>query len=141
MELAERASLTRIRGMRRGVEEAVPATAVAQPEALPTELTDFNLLVSRFKGELTAHCYRMSGSAQEAEDLVQETFMRAWTLSSTFRNRSSVRTWLYRIATNVCLTNLELKDRAPKPAEVKTESGYPWQRELVQEFIEGGPGA
>ena len=48
----------------------------------------------------------MSGSFHEAEDLVQETFLRAWKASADFQGRSSVRTWLYRIATNVCLTNL-----------------------------------
>ena len=57
----------------------------------------------------------MSGSVHEAEDLVQETFLRAWKASSDFQGRSSVRTWLYRIATNVCLTNLEGRPRRPLP--------------------------
>jgi RNA polymerase sigma-70 factor (ECF subfamily) len=71
-----------------------------------TELDDFDQLTARYQRELMAHCYRMSGSVHEAEDLVQETFLRAWKASATFQGRSSVRTWLYRIATNVCLTNL-----------------------------------
>ncbi len=62
----------------------------------------------------------MSGSVHEAEDLVQETFLRAWKASASFQGRSSVRTWLYRIATNVCLTNLEGKPRRPLPAGLGT---------------------
>lgn len=80
-----------------------------------TELADFDALTQRYQRELLAHCYRMSGSAHEAEDLVQETFLRAWKASASFQGRSSVRTWLYRIATNVCLTNLESKPRRPLP--------------------------
>lgn len=85
-----------------------------------TELDDFDGLTSRYQRELLAHCYRMSGSVHEAEDLVQETFLRAWKASATFQGRSSVRTWLYRIATNVCLTNLEGRPRRPLPAGLGT---------------------
>jgi RNA polymerase sigma-70 factor (ECF subfamily) len=85
-----------------------------------TELDDFDGLTARYQRELMAHCYRMSGSVHEAEDLVQETFLRAWKASATFQGRSSVRTWLYRIATNVCLTNLEGKPRRPLPAGLGT---------------------
>ncbi len=80
-----------------------------------TELADFDALTARYERELLAHCYRMSGSVHEAEDLVQETFLRAWRASAAFEGRSSVRTWLYRIATNVCLTNLETRPRRPLP--------------------------
>src|SRR6476620_12684433 len=86
-----------------------------------TELDDFPALTERYQRELLAHCYRMSGSVQEAEDLVQETFLRAWRAADTFQGRSSVRTWLYRIATNVCLTNLEGRPRRPLPAGLGTE--------------------
>ena len=79
------------------------------------ELADFDTLTGRYQRELLAHCYRMSGSVHEAEDLVQETFLRAWKASASFQGRSSVRTWLYKIATNVCLTNLEAKPRRPLP--------------------------
>jgi len=86
---------------------------------------DFTGLTGRFRGELLAHCYRMLGSAEEAEDLVQETYLRAWRSYEGFEGRASVRTWLYRIATNACLTAIERRGRRPLPSGLGGPAGDP----------------
>jgi RNA polymerase sigma-70 factor, ECF subfamily len=92
-----------------------PGTTAGGAPEQERELDDFATLTRRYERELLALCYRMSGSVHEAEDLVQETFLRAWKAAGDFEGRSSVRTWLHRIATNVCLTNLEGRPRRPLP--------------------------
>ena len=82
-------------------------TLAGQPEALED-----------YRRELTGYCYRMLGSGFEADDAVQETMLRAWRSSGQFEGRSSVRSWLYRIATNVCLDMLRGRQRRARPMEL-----------------------
>jgi len=77
----------------------------------------FRQLVEPYRHALEVHCYRMLGSAQDAEDLVQETLLRAWRALERFEPRAQLQTWLYRIATNACLDELERRPRRPEPID------------------------
>jgi RNA polymerase sigma-70 factor (ECF subfamily) len=112
---------------------------------------EFTSLTGQFRGELFAHCYRMLGSAEEAEDLVQETYLRAWRSFGGFEGRSSVRTWLYRIATNACLTAIERRGRRPLPsglgapgsdpqAQVAAAPEVPWLQPLPDMLLVAADG-
>ena len=78
----------------------------------------FAALAERYRRQLHVHCYRMLGSFDDAEDLVQETLLRAWRGRAGFEGRAQFRTWLYRIATNACLNALERAPRRVLPQDV-----------------------
>ncbi|MDG3016702.1 sigma-70 family RNA polymerase sigma factor [Speluncibacter jeojiensis] len=111
---------------------------------------EFQPAAEQYRRELLAHCYRMIGSVHEAEDLVQETYLRAWRAYDKFEGRSSLRTWLYRIATTTCLTALEGRKRRPLPTglgspsssaddELVERAEVPWLEPIPDSLVDGDP--
>jgi DNA-directed RNA polymerase specialized sigma24 family protein len=103
---------------RGGVEDPVVQAARAGDEAA------FGELAQRHRRELHVHCYRMTGSFEEAEDLVQETFLRAWRRRDSFEGGPGFRAWLYRIATNACLDALRSSRR--RVTSLHSFAEVPW---------------
>ena len=109
---------------------------------------EFAERTERFRRELLAHCYRMLGSVDDAEDLVQETYLRAWRSYGAFEGRSSVRTWLYQIATNACLTALRQRGRRPLPSGLGAPGAdappagpdTAWLQPIPDALVTGEPG-
>ena len=102
-------------------EDQIVSAATAGDEAA------FTQLVERYRGELQVHAYRMLGSLEDAQDALQEAFLRAWKARATYRRQSTFRAWLYRITTNACLRILERRPRrlVPYDAGPAAELGAP----------------
>jgi RNA polymerase sigma-70 factor, ECF subfamily len=97
----------------------------------------FAELVEPHRRELQVHCYRMLGSLEDSEDLVQETFLRAWRNRTSFEGRSSLRAWLYRIATNACLDALERRPRSPSLHDgAQAVAEVPWLQPFPDQLLE-----
>jgi RNA polymerase sigma-70 factor, ECF subfamily len=112
-------------------ESAVVAAAQAGDESAFAEL------VEAYRRELQAHCYRMLGSFEDSEDLVQETFLRAWRKRRSFQGRSTFRAWLYRIATNACLDALARRPRVHTHDGAQPLAEVPWLQPYPDELLEG----
>ncbi|HZG97075.1 MAG TPA: sigma-70 family RNA polymerase sigma factor [Nocardioidaceae bacterium] len=101
------------------------AVGTAAHDAAPVEAD-----LQQYRGELTGYCYRMLASAFDADDAVQETMVRAWRAYDRFEGRSAVRSWLYRIATNVCLDMLASRKRRARPMDLSSTAWQPVEASL-----------
>jgi RNA polymerase sigma-70 factor (ECF subfamily) len=131
--------------MRQAVDETALVSALrAGDEAA------FNELADRHRGELLLHCYRMLGSFHDAEDMLQETMIRAWRGLASFQGRSALRSWLYKIATNVCLDALASRRRRVLPSTIQAAAApgdptpgpaleQPWIEPLPDALIDVRP--
>ncbi|MEU0541403.1 sigma-70 family RNA polymerase sigma factor [Nocardia sp. NPDC005978] len=130
-----------------GLSSESRARSVSRVEPGNYESVDeqrFVAMVDGHRHELQVHCYRMLGSYEDAEDLVQETFLRAWRKRDTFQGRSTFRAWLYRIATNACLDFLARNPRQPRGSRVAATSGtssqspdaIPWLQPYPDRMLE-----
>jgi RNA polymerase sigma factor (sigma-70 family) len=103
----------------------------------------FRALVEPYRRELQLHCYRILGSVQDAEDILQETMLAAWRGLDQFLGRSSLRTWLHRIATNRCLNALRDSSRRPQAESIRTVEPTwlePYPDHLLDDLPDAAPG-
>src|SRR5215510_12206885 len=109
-------------------------TAIAMSTYGRDDESGFTELLERHRRRIQVHCYRMLGSLDEAEDLTQETFLRAWRGRKGFEGRSSIATWLHRIATNACLDALERR-----PRQVSETGEVSWLQPCPDELLDEVP--
>jgi RNA polymerase sigma-70 factor, ECF subfamily len=109
--------------------------------------SEFGRLFERHRRELRVHCYRMLGNLEDAEDVVQETFVKAWRNLASFEGRSSIRAWLYRIATNACLDTIKHKRRRVATVPASASRGHrpsfddvPWLQPIPDQYLEATAG-
>ncbi|HEX5200217.1 MAG TPA: RNA polymerase subunit sigma-70 [Actinoplanes sp.] len=119
-----------------GADQAAFIAAVRADDA-----ARFALLTERHRRELQVHCYRMLANYEDAQDMTQETFLRAWNKRESFRGHAALRTWLYRIATNACLDLLRKRnDRTPVPSELPDpDSEVPYLQPYPDRMLPADP--